>query len=235
MINKNGSIKELERGDWHLAQMAKQIEADILESLNRLMYRPIDLRLFRAEILENLNKCYGQNLGGNVEIDLVHNSNNPGELRVKPKNLYTHLLLHGYQVPAAILGSREEWETPIGTFIFRNDEALFCPLHPIEQVEANFEVSNSLTVVNEREERIEKAKRLIKDVYSIHDCITGGYAHIVLDDGNLSDSNINFCIQLAENKEYGGHISEEGRLACLECLKFLLTLSVEDRETATGF
>lgn len=41
-------------------------------------------------------------------------------------------------------------------------------------------------------------KQLIKFYYEVLGNSTGGYYHIVLDDGNITDGNLSFCQQEAE-------------------------------------
>jgi len=75
------------------------------------------------------------------------------------------------------------------------------------------------------------AAELIDAVYSNDDCGVGGYAHIVLDDWNLDDDDIDFCITQAEKEVYD-NIGEQGRLVCLACLRHLKTLTMEERFSA---
>ena len=82
-------------------------------------------------------------------------------------------------------------------------------------------------VINEKTKR---AAELINEIYEQDDCGAGGYAHIVVDDWNLDDSDIDFCINEANKGEYD--ISEEGKLACLNCLHFLKDLSEDERYSA---
>jgi len=72
---------------------------------------------------------------------------------------------------------------------------------------------------------------LMNELYEASDeCGTGLYAHIVSDDGNLEDGNIDFCINLTlKNKENYPKIATE---ACLNYLNKMKTLNEEERETS---
>ncbi len=56
---------------------------------------------------------------------------------------------------------------------------------------------------------IEKAKEdilikhflILAEIVYLHCGAAGGHCHIVLDDGNLRDSDIAFCIEIADKKE----------------------------------
>lgn len=58
---------------------------------------------------------------------------------------------------------------------------------------------------------------LVNAYYAFTDCGVGGSLHIVLDDKNIEDTHIQFCIQCAQDpefwvaKHYGGH-DEAGEL-----------------------
>lgn len=78
--------------------------------------------------------------------------------------------------------------------------------------------------------KTKKAAELINEIYEQYDCGAGGYAHIVVDDWNMDDSSIDFCINAANEGEYD--ISEEGRQACLNCLNYLKELSEDERYSA---
>jgi len=87
-----------------------------------------------------------------------------------------------------------------------------------------YEEAGKPAIVNER---TKKAAELIEEVYEQYDCGTGGYAHIVVDDWNLDDSSIDFCINAANEGDYD--ISENGKQACLNCLNYLKELSEDER------
>jgi len=76
-------------------------------------------------------------------------------------------------------------------------------------------------------EKTIKAASLIKDIYNKEGCEVGGYAHIVVDDWNVDNACINFCIEDATKGECD--ISETGRIACLEFLNYFNDLSEDER------
>lgn len=59
----------------------------------------------------------------------------------------------------------------------------------------------------------------------------GGYAHIVIDDWNLENEHIEYCIEAA-NKRSHSWVSEASRLVSLQVLAKLKDLSLEERYTA---
>ena len=90
-----------------------------------------------------------------------------------------------------------------------------------------YEEAGKPAIVNEK---TKKAAELIKEIYEQDDCGAGGYAHIVVDDWNLGDGDIDFCIDAANKGSYD--ISEEGKQACLNCLNYLKELSENERYSA---
>lgn len=90
-----------------------------------------------------------------------------------------------------------------------------------------YEEAGKPAIINEK---TKKAAELINEIYEQEDCGVGGYAHIVVDDWNLDDSNIDFCINAANEGKYD--ISEDGRQACLKCLHYLKELSEDERYSA---
>lgn len=71
--------------------------------------------------------------------------------------------------------------------------------------------------------------RLIELVYAFHGA--GGDLHIVLDDGNIENSNITFCLEEIDKKnQRRGLISFE--LIELAVAYLLLSVPVEDRQKA---
>lgn len=77
----------------------------------------------------------------------------------------------------------------------------------------------------------ESVATMISEVYDYHE--VGGHAHIVLDDWNLEDEHIDYCLDVV-NK--GGHDDEEVtqdqlkvEKACLEALK---QMTLEERASA---
>lgn len=76
-----------------------------------------------------------------------------------------------------------------------------------------------------------KAASLISAVYDCEYGGVGGYGHIVFDDWNIGDSNIDSCIEEAsEGKYFDGE--EEIKVASLEALVFFKTLTEEERYSA---
>lgn len=76
------------------------------------------------------------------------------------------------------------------------------------------------------------AATLIQKIYDSVGGGAGGYAHIVVDDWNLNDSSIEFCLQRAIEGEGEKDISEECRQACLSCLNFMKILTLEERHSS---
>ena len=91
-----------------------------------------------------------------------------------------------------------------------------------------YEEAGKPAIVNDK---TKKAAELIKDLYKQDGCGVGGYAHVVTDDWNLEDGNIDWCITEAEKGEYE-HISEEGKHACINTLKYLKGLTEDERYSA---
>lgn len=73
-----------------------------------------------------------------------------------------------------------------------------------------------------------EAGRLISAVYRHH--AAGGNAHSVLDDWNLEDSSINFCLEYIKKNEDGD--SEEKLRDEKDCLELLLTMTEQERASA---
>lgn len=88
-----------------------------------------------------------------------------------------------------------------------------------------YEKAGKPAIVNDK---TKKALELVKNLYEQDGCGVGGYAHIVTDDWNLEDWNIDWCILEAEKGEYED-ILEEGRQACINTLKFLRELTEDER------
>lgn len=76
---------------------------------------------------------------------------------------------------------------------------------------------------NEKVAYINKLVRLLYD--DLGECC-GGLLHIVLDDGNLEDHNIQWCIEYVNKPE---NADREDRLICLEIATKMLDLSIEER------
>lgn len=88
-----------------------------------------------------------------------------------------------------------------------------------------YEDAGCPNIVNEK---TKKAAELIKYLYEQDGCGVGGYAHIVVDDWNLEDSSIDWCILEAEKGAYE-HIPEESRIVCIDVLNFLKELTESER------
>lgn len=82
-------------------------------------------------------------------------------------------------------------------------------------------------VVNDR---VKSAAAAITKLYEHPDCGVGGYAHIVVDDWNTEDGNIDYCLMEALGGKYD--IDEEGRQLCIEVLNKLKPLTEDERITA---
>lgn len=74
--------------------------------------------------------------------------------------------------------------------------------------------------------RIDTIRSYINCLYSLDDgnCCTGGLLHIVVEDGNLEDHHIEWCLKECEEHPEREE-SEIGKLICKELLK----LSMEQR------
>lgn len=79
-------------------------------------------------------------------------------------------------------------------------------------------------------EKTIEAARLIDEVYETENGGAGGYAHIVVDDWNVENSNIDFCINECKSDRFD--YSEEDRTTTLECLNYLKTLTEEEKYSA---
>ena len=65
--------------------------------------------------------------------------------------------------------------------------------------------------------KIDEILKMVKEYYSIEDNSAGGSLHCVLDDGNLTDSDVEWCINFAkENYDYKG----VGLGVMLSCLSY---------------
>jgi len=81
--------------------------------------------------------------------------------------------------------------------------------------------------------RIKETAELIKKLYDCDDGGVGGYGHIVFDDDNLEDGNIQWCIEEAKKGQYD--YSEETRLASLKALESMLLLTEKERIKANKY
>ena len=71
----------------------------------------------------------------------------------------------------------------------------------------------------------QKIRELKNIIYSKYNCV-GGELHIVLDDGNIEDSNINWCL----NNSIIKISNEEEKKVYTECAELLLKLSYSSRK-----
>jgi len=69
---------------------------------------------------------------------------------------------------------------------------------------------------------------LLKQLYNSDDGGIGGYAHIVTDDGNIEDANIDSCLEDA--KKNISNMSQETVSASIRCLEALRKLTEDERE-----
>lgn len=80
-------------------------------------------------------------------------------------------------------------------------------------------------------EKTKKAAELARKIYENDSCGAGGYAHVVTDDWNLDDENVDFSIKAAKDKEYE-RIPEKARQDCLTFLEFFKELTMDERASA---
>lgn len=85
--------------------------------------------------------------------------------------------------------------------------------------------AGSPNVINERTRRVPE---LAKAIYSAPGGDVGAYAHIVVEDWNLEDENIAYCLQCSKE---GGREGCDGltQKVCIEYLEFMLSLTIEER------
>ncbi len=67
---------------------------------------------------------------------------------------------------------------------------------------------------------------LVTKLYSIPECETGGPLHIVLDDSNVSDSNIIWCLDHCRDQYF---VTDEIASLCYQIGGLLLTVPEKDR------
>ena len=92
--------------------------------------------------------------------------------------------------------------------------------------------SGSPAIVNEK---VTRAAELIKALYDTEDGGVGGYGHIVFDDFNIEDHDIEFCLGKAATAEYSKDVCEETRLASIAALEHFKTLTEDERSSALAF
>lgn len=91
-----------------------------------------------------------------------------------------------------------------------------------------FEEVNSPSIFNSK---TKEAANLVNIVYNEEGCVVGGYGHIVFDDWNIEDKDVDFCIEAAKKGKYE-FINDNGRKACLDALLFFKKLTIEERYSA---
>ena len=69
---------------------------------------------------------------------------------------------------------------------------------------------------------LDTIRAYISCLYNLPGCCTGGLLHITLDDGNLEDSHIQWCLEQCETHSENEE-SEIGKLICKELLKIPMT------------
>ena len=79
-------------------------------------------------------------------------------------------------------------------------------------------------------DKITKAVELIENLYEQDHCSAGGYAHIVTDDWELEDENIQWCLDNAI--AHKDNMPESSRWACIETLEHLKMMNETERATA---
>lgn len=79
-------------------------------------------------------------------------------------------------------------------------------------------------------EQVRKAAELITKLYALPNCGVGGHLHIVTDDFNIRDSDLQYCKRILVRNT---HEHDEVTLA-VECelCDLLLSMSVEERASA---
>jgi hypothetical protein len=70
----------------------------------------------------------------------------------------------------------------------------------------------------------QRIRELIKIIYNKYSCV-GGQLHIVLDDGNIENGHIEYCLQCIDKIE-----NQEERNIYKECAELLLKLSCSARK-----
>lgn len=78
-------------------------------------------------------------------------------------------------------------------------------------------------------ERTIKAANLADEVYK-HNCV-GGNLHIVLDDWNIEDENIDWCINHIKTQPNDDSTPEQLK-AEMKCAEYLRGLTIEERNSA---
>lgn len=124
----------------------KRIAAEISVALHEAISftRERDKWQVREVILQLLAKLIPGGSIGSVEsveevsFEIVPSSDpSVVELSVKPKNLFTWLLLAGIYVPPASLGKASRYITRSGTYVYENDIAAFHKGNPAKWINTN--------------------------------------------------------------------------------------------------
>ena len=78
----------------------------------------------------------------------------------------------------------------------------------------------------------QKLAELVDELYSMPECGVGGPLHIVLDDGNIDDESIHFCIRtMREHETVVRGMNGNAIIAiCEEIVKALLEFTQEKRK-----
>ena len=81
-------------------------------------------------------------------------------------------------------------------------------------------------------EKVKESQKLIDKVYEY--TVNGGYAHIVIDDFNIEDCHIEWCLRDIEKDEYDDQYDdpETVKNICRECLLLFKSMSIDERATA---
>ena len=90
-----------------------------------------------------------------------------------------------------------------------------------------YEEAGSPCIINDK---TIKAAELIGVIYEY--APAGGYAQIVVDDWNLGESDIDFCIAYANKDQPSDPEEIKEKAACLECLYYMKSLTEDERYSA---
>lgn len=89
-------------------------------------------------------------------------------------------------------------------------------------------VAGKPAIINDK---VKLAVDLIKELYDTEDGGVGGYGHIVFDDWNVDDSDIEYCLTAARGGGYE-FLCDECRSASLKALNMFKELTEEERYSA---
>jgi hypothetical protein len=82
---------------------------------------------------------------------------------------------------------------------------------------------------------VREAAAAVRRVYDLPGGGVGGYGHIVFDDWNIEDGNIDYCLKSAECDEYGRRddgYTDEDFAAQIHALKLFSALTEDERASA---